>query len=121
MLHLQIHKIPTAVVAEFRADHVLLASAADARDLLMQARGERADVIALHVENIAPEFFDLRTGVAGAVLQKFQNYRCRFAIIGDISNYTSKSEALRALVRESNRGKDVWFVPTVDAMLNHGW
>ncbi|HVZ70536.1 MAG TPA: DUF4180 domain-containing protein, partial [Rhizomicrobium sp.] len=105
MLHLQIHKTPTAEIAEFRADHVLLASAADARDLLMKARGEQADVIALHVANIAPAFFDLRNGFAGDVLQKFRNYRCRFAIIGDISPYTSKSEALRALVRESNRGK----------------
>jgi hypothetical protein len=121
MLHLQIHKMPTAVVAEFRADHVLLTSAADARDLLMQARGERADVIALHVENIAPAFFDLRSGTAGDVLQKFQNYRCRFAVIGDISPYTSQSEAMRALVRESNRGKDVWFVPTLDTILNSGW
>ncbi len=121
MLHLQIHKTPTAEIAEFRADHVLLASAADARDLLMKVRGERADVIALHVANIAPAFFDLRTGVAGDVLQKFQNYRCRFAVIGDISAYTSKSESLRALVRESNRGKDVWFVPTLDTLLNSGW
>jgi hypothetical protein len=55
------------------------------------------------------------------VLQKFQNYRCRFAIIGDISAYTSKSESLRALVRESNRGKDVWFVPTIDTLLDNGW
>jgi len=121
MLHLQIHKTPTAEIAEFRADHILLASAADARELLMKVRGERADVIALHVASIAPEFFDLRTGLAGDVLQKFQNYRCRFAIVGDISAYTSKSESLRALVRESNHGKDVWFVPTIDTMLNHGW
>ena len=121
MLHLQIHKMPTAVVAEFRADHILLACAADARDLLVQARGERADVIALHATNIAPEFFALGDGVAGDVLQTFQNYRCRFAVIGDISAYTSKSEALRALVRESNRGKDVWFVPTIGTLLDNGW
>jgi hypothetical protein len=121
MLHLQVHKSPTAVIAEFRADHVLLASAADARDLLLKVRGERADVIALHAANIAPPFFDLRTGLAGDVLQKFQNYRCRFAVIGDISAYTSKSESLRSLVRESNRGKDVWFVPTLDTLLDSGW
>ena len=121
MLHLQIHKTPTAEIAEFRADHVLLASAADAHDLLMKVRGARADVIALHVANIGPAFFDLRTGIAGDVLQKFQNYRCRFAIIGDISAYTSQSESLRALVRECNRGKDVWFVPTLDTLLDSGW
>lgn len=121
MLHLQIHKTPTAVIAEFLADSVLLSSGRDAGDLLMKVRGEQADVIALHAANIAPAFFDLRTGIAGDVLQKFQNYRCRFAVIGDISTYTSKSESLRALVRESNRGKDVWFVPTMDTILDSGW
>jgi hypothetical protein len=31
--------------------------------------------------NIAPEFFELRSGFAGEVLQKFANYRARLAIV----------------------------------------
>jgi hypothetical protein len=31
--------------------------------------------------DLCPEFFDLRTGLAGELLQKFVNYRARLAII----------------------------------------
>jgi hypothetical protein len=35
----------------------------------------------LDEQDLAPEFFDLKTGLAGQVLQKFVNYRTRLAII----------------------------------------
>ena len=35
----------------------------------------------LDESQIAPEFFDLRTGFAGEVLQRFTNYRARLAIV----------------------------------------
>lgn len=121
MLHVQIHKTRTATIVEFVADHLILNSTADALDLWMQARGQQADGIALHVANIAPAFFDLKTRIAGDILQKLVTYRCRLAIVGDISPYTKNSESLRALVRESNRGKDVWFAPTMDTLIDNGW
>jgi hypothetical protein len=31
--------------------------------------------------DLGPDFFDLRTGLAGEVLQKFTNYRVRLAIV----------------------------------------
>jgi hypothetical protein len=31
--------------------------------------------------DLCPEFFDLRTGLAGELLQKFVNYRARLAIV----------------------------------------
>ena len=103
-----LHTMGDTTVAEFTGGGIVLRDAGDARDLLMQSR--RAEWIAVHECNIAPEFFDLRSGVAGDVLQKFVNYQTKFAVIGDISRYTEKSEALAALMRESNRGKDVRFV-----------
>jgi hypothetical protein len=51
------------------------------------------------------------------VLQKFVNYQTKFAVIGDIARYTDKSESVAALVRESNRGKDVRFVETMAALI----
>lgn len=35
----------------------------------------------LDESEIAPAFFDLKTGLAGEVLQKFTNYRARLAIV----------------------------------------
>lgn len=41
--------------------------------------------------HLAPEFFDLRSGLAGEVLQKFTNYRARLAIVvSDPAAYGSR-------------------------------
>jgi len=55
----------------------------DAVDLISEAHS--ADVIVIPVERLDPDFFKLRTGVAGQMLQKFVTYGKRIAIIGDIS------------------------------------
>ena len=53
----------------------------------------------------------MSTGLAGAVLQKFINYGAKLAVYGDYSGYTSKP--LRDFIRESNHGKDFFFVSTM--------
>jgi Domain of unknown function (DUF4180) len=68
------------------------------------------DVVAVPVARLAPEFFSLRTGVAGAVVQKFATYRLRLAVVGDIAAHVAASTALRDFVREANRGGQTWFV-----------
>ena len=60
---------------------------------------------------ITDDFFVLSTCLAGEILQKFINYKVRFAIYGDFSKYTSKP--LKDFMYESNKGKDVYFQPTV--------
>ena len=50
------------------------------------------------------------------MLQKLVNYQSKLIVIGDISRYTAKSEALFALVRESNRGRDVRFADSLDQL-----
>ena len=44
------------------------------------------------------------------MLQKLVNYGVRLGVVGEIDHWLARSEALRALVRESNRGTSVWFV-----------
>jgi uncharacterized protein DUF4180 len=80
-----------------------------ALDLIGAALG-RADAVAVPVARIALEFFALRSGVAGAVAQKFVNYRLRLVVVGDVSGHVEESTALRDFVRESNRGGQLWFV-----------
>ena len=58
--------------------------------------------------SITKSFFDLKTGIAGETLQKFSNYQTKLAIVGDFSNYNSKS--LRDLIFESNKGSQVFFL-----------
>jgi hypothetical protein len=87
-----------------------LDSAQGALDIIGDAYGAGADLVVIPVERLAPAFFDLRTGLAGEILQKFQNYRLRLVILGDVTGQVSASNALRDLVREANRGRQVWFV-----------
>ncbi|MEU1168680.1 DUF4180 domain-containing protein [Streptomyces sp. NPDC005921] len=81
-----------------------------ALDLLGDAMGRDAELVAVPVERIADEFFRLRSGVAGAVVQKFANYRLRLAVVGDLSHHLAAGSALRDFVYEANRGRQLWFV-----------
>ncbi len=58
----------------------------------------------------SPDFLKLSTGVAGEVFQKFVNYGLGCAIVGDITRALENSGALRDFVRETNKGKSIWFV-----------
>ncbi|HPJ02249.1 MAG TPA: DUF4180 domain-containing protein [Candidatus Limiplasma sp.] len=75
----------------------------------------QADRAVIPAEALDPAFFQLRSGLAGAILQKFVNYGVRVAIAGDFSGYTSK--ALRDFIRESNQGRQVYFAATVEEAL----
>jgi Domain of unknown function (DUF4180) len=55
-------------------------------------------------------FFDLRSPIAGEIVQKFAMYGKRVAIVGDIAERTATSGSLAAFVTEANRGRDLWFV-----------
>jgi hypothetical protein len=65
-----------------------------------------ADVVVVPVARLSPEFLRLRTGVAGAVVQKFVNYRLRLVIVGEVA----ADGALADWIREANGGRELWFV-----------
>jgi hypothetical protein len=85
----------------------------DAVDLIGEALQMRASCVAIPVERFEEDFFRLRTGAAGAIVQKFVQYRRRLAIVGDVSPYCTASTAFADFVRETNRGRDIWFVRDV--------
>lgn len=88
----------------------LLAQESDALDIIGEAFGQQAELIAIPAGRLSPDFFRLGTGLAGAMLQKFTNYQLRVAIVGDISAFTDKSAPLQDFVRESNRRGQVRFL-----------
>ena len=53
--------------------------------------------------------------MAGEILQKFSNYRFPLVLIGDFSEFPSQS--LQDFTRESNKGRQVNFVPTLPEAL----
>ncbi len=91
------------------ADGPTLSTEQQAVDLIAEAMSQRTDLVVLPVARLDARFFDLRSGVAGQVVQKFAQYRRRLVIVGDIDAHVAASDALRDYVREANRGREVWF------------
>lgn len=58
--------------------------------------------------NVTEEFFDLKTRLAGEILQKYTNYDMKIAFIGDFEAYDSKS--LTDFIYESNKRGNVFFL-----------
>lgn len=81
-----------------------------ATDIIGDSYACHPAVVAIPVERLAPEFLTLSNRIAGDVIQKFVNYGVAVAFVGDVSAAVTASNALRDFVRESNRGRHVWFV-----------
>jgi hypothetical protein len=86
----------------------LITDAQAALDLIASFYYEDVNKIAINKAAVSEDFFKLSTGLAGEVAQKFVNFGCRLAIIGDFSGYTSKP--LRDYIYECNKGKHLYFV-----------
>lgn len=98
-------------IAVVSGSEILIADVQSALDLMATVRYETGcDRIVMNKSLIDDSFFDLKTRLAGEILQKFVNYHVKFAIVGDFSAYTSQS--LRDFIYESNNGNDVFFLPT---------
>ena len=87
----------------------LLAAERDVNYFLSEAMSLDADWLLLPVTRLGPDFLHLRTRLAGEMTQKCATYRIGLTIVGDISAEVAASNALRDFVRESNRGRHVWF------------
>jgi len=102
-------------IAEIVSDIIEINTAQDALDILANCAYQDARRIVMYQENITDSFFDLKTTLAGDILQKFSNYNVKLAIVGDFSKYSSNS--LRDFIYESNKAGRISFVATKeDAM-----
>jgi len=98
-------------VFELDAEGPPIAAEQDALDLIGETYGQDVELILIPVSRLTPDFFRLRTGLAGNIIQKLVNYGLRCAIIGDIAAHVGTSAPLADFVRESNRGGRVLFLP----------
>ncbi len=87
-----------------------ISSIRDISDLMANAYYNECVGIIVKKEYLSEEFFDLRTKIAGEILQKFSNYNMKMSIIGDFSVYDSKS--LRDFIYECNNGSLIFFKDT---------
>ena len=99
-------------IAVMTSDQQEIKSAQDALELIANCGYQGAQKIIVHEQNLTPLFFDLKSGVAGEMLQKFSNYGASLAVVGNFNKYDGKS--LKDFIYESNKGSRVCFVATVD-------
>lgn len=86
-------------------------------DLIGEAFSARAEMIAIPLTRLGLDFLNLKSGVAGRILQKLVNYHFRIAILGDVSAPAENSNSLREFIQESNRGRTVWFCEDLAALM----
>lgn len=110
-MDIKIHKKKNKNIAEFVGTE-RLSSVDDFLDIIGNANYMGANKTIIRKQNLPAEFFDLKTRFAGEILQKFSTYRQQLAIVGDFSEFTSKS--LHDFIRESNRGNQILFVGTIE-------
>jgi uncharacterized protein YlzI (FlbEa/FlbD family) len=108
-----LHNINGLQIAEIKVNDTLINSAQQFLDITMNLPVDR---IVIHKESLDEVFFDLRSGLAGEILQKAVNYRIQLGIVGDYSAYESRS--LRDFIYESNKSNKIVFVNTLDEALN---
>ncbi|UTW65815.1 DUF4180 domain-containing protein [bacterium SCSIO 12643] len=101
--------------AELISDEILIQSIEDGTNLMGDLYYQGYDRIIIYEQNLTSDFFDLKTKMAGEILQKFSNYRMRLAIIGDLSKYTSKS--FNDFKFECNQTKQIHFASSLNEVL----
>jgi len=96
-----------AIIEE--SSDILISNTQDALDLMATINHlYGCNKMVISATAITKSFFDLKTGIAGEILQKYTNYKMKIAIVGDFKVYSSKS--LKDFIFESNQGSQVFFM-----------
>ena len=89
---------------ECQPGEICLRNEADALDLVAACGENGTQRLMIHASNLAPEFFDLSTRVAGEILLKFSNYRIQAAAV--LRPEMVERGKFKDFVLETNRGRD---------------
>jgi hypothetical protein len=108
-MDVQVSEKGNSKVAVIKSSDMLINSTQDALDLMATvSHMYDCSKMVISKSSVTESFFDLKTGVAGEILQKYTNYNMKVAIVGDFADYTSKS--LKDFIYESNQGSQVFFL-----------
>jgi hypothetical protein len=117
MINVKIDDRESSKVAIIESTDILINDPQDALDLMATIMHlHDCTKIVINESSITKSFFDLKTGIAGEILQKFSTYQMKLAIVGDFSIYTSKS--LKDFIFESNKGNRVFFLSSEEEAID---
>ncbi|RKO70918.1 DUF4180 domain-containing protein [Sphingobacterium puteale] len=111
-MKIDIFQVNDQNIAEVKDSGMLINNLDDGLQIMVDCGAQEAYKAILYQENISPDFFELKTKLAGDILQKYTQYDFDVAIVGDFSIYNSKS--LNDFIYESNKGRKINFVATRD-------
>lgn len=92
------------------SEGIVIKNVIDGLDLMADVKYQGYDKMLLRKEQIIEDFFNLKSGLAGEILQKFTTYQMRVAIVGEFAGYNSKS--LKDFIYECNQGDKILFKNT---------
>ncbi|WP_338552398.1 DUF4180 domain-containing protein [Paenibacillus sp. KS-LC4] len=108
-MNITIDRQGSSKVAVIESMDVIIRDAQDALDLMASVNyHHECNKILLQKANLTEDFFDLKTRLAGEILQKYVNYNVKLAIVGDFDSYASKS--LKDFIYECNNGNQIFFL-----------
>ncbi|MBU2707064.1 DUF4180 domain-containing protein [Zooshikella marina] len=114
-MDIEIIECGSSKIAKLSSEAVIN-SVQSATDLMGNADYQGASKIIVSEASLGPLFFDLKTGIAGEILQKASNYHKQLAIVGEFEKYNSN--ALKAFIIECNRGNHIFFMPDLESAIN---
>jgi len=115
-MELKYHNMANEIsIAELADENFVISQSQHVLDIFGNLMFSDCDRLIIHERNLHPDFFDLKTRLAGEVLQKFSNYRVKLAIVGDFSKYNSKS--LQDFIFESNKSRSVFFTDSLSSAI----
>jgi hypothetical protein len=101
-------------VVEGQPDTLLVSGVDDVGRVLEECFSNGARATLLYAENLPAAFFDLSTGQAGAILQKFRNYGVRLAVVSRPGR-TQTSRRFGEMVAEEHRARHFGMFESRDA------
>jgi hypothetical protein len=102
-------------IAELTDENFLIRHPQDVLDIFGDLIATECERIIVRERSLHADFFDLKTRLAGEILQKFSNYRVKLAIVGDFTKYNSKS--LQDFIFESNKSNYVFFTDSINSAI----
>ena len=92
MINVKIDDRESSKVAIIESTDILINDPQDALDLMATIMHlHDCTKIVINESSITKSFFDLKTGIAGEILQKFSTYQMKLAIVGDFRYTPAKA------------------------------
>jgi hypothetical protein len=90
----------------------LIKTPQDIMALLVTGAQNETNLFILNEKNFSAAFYDLKTGIAREVMQKFAEYHLKAAIVGNFKKITHGK--FREFIEETNKGSQVYFTDDED-------